>query len=98
MPLLGFLASTTLATSIGRLMEGDAPVSPPARPTWAGLHLFGLVSPLVFLLPVMLRVLTFGPSLVRTAVMDIIIVATAHELVCEDRATHLGPWWLGFSV
>jgi hypothetical protein len=38
MPLLGFLASTTmsttLATSIGRLMEGDAPVSPAARPTW----------------------------------------------------------------
>jgi hypothetical protein len=52
----------------------------------------------VFLLPVMLQVLTFDPSLVRTAVMDIIIVATAHELVCEDRATHLGPWWLGFSV
>jgi hypothetical protein len=34
MPLLGFLASATLATSIGRLMEGDAPVSPAARPTW----------------------------------------------------------------
>ena len=34
MPLLIFLASTTLAASIGRLMEGDAPVSPPARPTW----------------------------------------------------------------
>ena len=65
---------------------------------WAGLHLFGLISPLVFLLPVMLQVLTFDPSLVRTAVMDIIIVTTAHELVYEDRATHLGPWWLGFSV
>jgi hypothetical protein len=35
MPLLGFLAFATLATaSIGRLMEGDAPVSPAARPTW----------------------------------------------------------------
>ena len=31
MPLLGFLASATLATSIGRLMEGDAPVSPATR-------------------------------------------------------------------
>ena len=34
LPLLGFLASATLATSIGHLMEGDAPVSPAARPTW----------------------------------------------------------------
>jgi hypothetical protein len=65
---------------------------------WAGLHLFWLISPLVFLLPVMLQVFTFDPSLVRTAVMDIIIVTTAHELVYEDRATHLGPCWLGFSV
>ena len=37
---------------------------------WAGLHLFWLISPLVFLLPVMLQVLAFDPSLVRTAVME----------------------------
>eukprot|EP01046_Picozoa_sp_COSAG06_P062220 COSAG06_NODE_13954_length_1202_cov_1.429737_1_plen_50_part_10 len=32
MPLLAFLASATLATSIGRLMEGGAPASPPCMP------------------------------------------------------------------
>jgi hypothetical protein len=53
---------------------------------WAGLHLFGLISPLVFLLPVMLQVLTFDPSLVRTAVMDIIIVRPRSE---EQRRLQL---------
>ena len=45
----------------------------------------------------MLQVLTFDPSLVWAAVMDITIVTTAHGLFYEDQATHLGPW-LGFSV
>eukprot|EP01046_Picozoa_sp_COSAG06_P030054 COSAG06_NODE_2834_length_6204_cov_12.577396_1_plen_184_part_00 len=53
---------------------------------WAGLHLFGLISPLVFLLPVMLQVLTFDPSPVRTAVMDIIIVRPRSE---EQRRLQL---------
>ena len=55
-------------------------------------------SPLAFLPLVMVQVLIFDPSAAQTASADITIVTGTHDLVSEDRVTHLAAWWLGVSV